>query len=446
MQRNLSTKLGKANQPKAIARRDEAAVNKPSQNAEDQNRFIDFDAFHQPSLLEATFPWVANFAACTGHSGVRCLQSPNRPVKLTPSDNVSTGRALLSIAPAAKVRGLNPTTPYPHPELRCPRYIQRIEVAMAKPKPQENRRYVDMWALPGAHPSNLEFMQKLTTAETNQFTTHMDAVGTVSQQDLKTNDWQRTHLVGLRTDVWHADREELEQAVNAIKAQRRTQLKQQIKKTGRLNNNQQQLLQTTLNNDAIMTMKSGDVEHRRMVLKLFKTSTDRVRWCGTIEQVTTTEVHNSIGSKRSLLTFAVILPRMSMVTQIQQNHRTFRIPSIFTFGFYHNHKMWNLSLKRHWVSIGADYDLAVNGQPLGQIDGRLVSFGSDSYVDIDAHELSSCTQFVDMITLFAASVGYHKAMRRSLRRRVKAALSGNSHHHLIEDEELRLRHNGRAAA
>ena len=137
---------------------------------------------------------------------------------------------------------------------------------MAKSKPQENRRYVDMWALPGAHPSNLEFMQKLTTAETNQFTTHMDAVGTVSQQDLKTNDWQRTHLVGLRTDVWHADREELEQAVNAIKAQRRTQLKQQIKKTGRLNNNQQQLLQTTLNNDAIMTMKSGDVEQRRLVL------------------------------------------------------------------------------------------------------------------------------------------------------------------------------------
>jgi hypothetical protein len=51
-----------------------------------------------------------------------------------------------------------------------------------------------------------------------------------------------------------------------------------------------------------------------------------------------------------------------------------------------------------------------------------------------------------MMTLFAASVGYHKAMRRSVRRRVKAALSGNSHHHVIEDEELRLRHNGRSAA
>lgn len=322
----------------------------------------------------------------------------------------------------------------------------KLDSHMAKATPKENRRYVDMWALPGAHPSNVEFMQKLTTAESNQFTTHMDAVGTVSQQDIETEQWKRTHLVGLRTDVWHADKHELEQAVAAIKSQRRKQLKQQIKKTGRLNENQQKKLESSINTDFIMTMKSGDVERRRMVLKLFKTSTDRVRWCGTLEQVTTTEVHNSIGSKRSLLTFAVILPRMSMVTQIQQNHRTFRIPSIYTFGFYHNQRMWNLSLKRHWVSIGADYDLAVDGRPLGEIDGRLCSFGSDSYVDIASHELSSCTQFVDMITLFAASVGYHKAMRRSLRRRVKAALSGNSHHHLIEDEELRLRHNGRAAA
>ena len=293
---------------------------------------------------------------------------------------------------------------------------------MSKSTPQENRRYVDMWALPGAHPSNVEFMQKLTTAESNQFTTHMDAVGTVSEKH------------------------ELEQAVSAIKAQRRKQLKQQIKRGGRLNSKQQQALENTVNTDGIMSMKSGDVENRRMVLKLFKTSTERVRWCGTIEQVTTTEVHNSIGSKRSLLTFAVILPRMSMVTQIQQNHRTFRIPSIYTFGFYHNERMWHLSLKRHWVSIGADFDLAVDGKPLGEIDGRLCSFGSDSYVDIEAHELATCTQFVDMLTLFAASVGYHKAMRRSLRRRVKSTLGGNSHHHLIEDEELRLRHNGRAAA
>jgi len=317
---------------------------------------------------------------------------------------------------------------------------------MPKSAPKENRRYVDMWALPGVHPSNVEFMQKLTTAESNHFTTSMDAVGTVSQQNPETDQWTQSHLVGLRTDVWHADKSEMKQALAAIKTQRRKELKQQIRKSGRLSSKQQRVLDNAVNSDAVMSMKAGDVEKRRMVLKLFKTSTDRVRWCGTIEQVTTTEVHNSIGSKRSLLTFAVILPRTNMVTHIQQNHRTFRVPSLYTFGFYHNQRMWHLSLKRHWISIGADYDLAVDGKPLGEIDGRLCSFGSDSYVDIESHELGNCTQFVDMVTLFAASVGYHKAMRRSVRRRVKAALSGNSHHHVIEDEELRLRHNGRAAA
>ncbi len=51
-----------------------------------------------------------------------------------------------------------------------------------------------------------------------------------------------------------------------------------------------------------------------------------------------------------------------------------------------------------------------------------------------------------LLTLFAASVGYHKAMRNSVQQRVKDNLSGHGHRHLIEDEELRLRHNGRKAA
>ena len=120
--------------------------------------------------------------------------------------------------------------PNPSPSINHAAPSTTLGSPMAKSTPQENRRYVDMWALPGAHPSNVEFMQKLTTAESNQFTTHMDAVGTVSEQDNETDEWKRTHLVGLRTDVWHADKQELEQAVNAIKIQRRKQLKQQIKR------------------------------------------------------------------------------------------------------------------------------------------------------------------------------------------------------------------------
>lgn len=317
---------------------------------------------------------------------------------------------------------------------------------MGKKEPQERRRYVDMWALPGMHPSNVEFMQKLKTADTNHFTTHMDAVGTVSEQNVETGDWEKTHLIGLRTDVWKADGEEMEDALEVIQHQRRQELKKQIKRTGRLSQKQQQLLDQRLEEDQIMKMQSGDIERRRLVLKLFKTTTERVRWCGTIEQVTATEVHNSIGSSRSLLTMVVMLPRSEFVSYVQQNHRTFRIPSIFTLGFYDDRRMWNVVLKRRWISIGADFDIEADGESIGDLDGRLFSFGSDSYINLDAHPLAQNTRLVDLITLFTASTGYHKAMRKSVDRRVEAALAGESHRHVIEDEELRLRHNGRAAA
>lgn len=317
---------------------------------------------------------------------------------------------------------------------------------MSKKEPQERHRYLDMWALPGIHPSNVEFLQKLKTADTNHFTTHMDVVGTVSEQDAKTNAWDKTHMIGLRTDVWKIDGEELEDALEVLQDQRRQELKKQIKRSGRLNDKQQQLLAERMSQDEVMQVESGEIEKRRLVLKLFKTSTDRVQWCGTIEQVTTTEVHNSIGSKRSLLTMVVMLPRTDCVTYIQQNHRTFRIPSVFTFGFHDQGRMRHVMLKRRWVSIGADFDIEVDGEPAGEIDGRLFSFGADSYLDLDASELSENTRFVDLMTLFTASVGYHKAMRKSVDRRVKAALSGKSHCHIIEDEELRLHHNGRASA
>ena len=42
-----------------------------------------------------------------------------------------------------------------------------------------------------------------------------------------------------------------------------------------------------------------------------------------------------------------------------------------------------------------------------------------------------------LLTLFAASVGYHRAMRRSVNRRVEAALGGEAHRNMLQNEELR---------
>jgi hypothetical protein len=303
-----------------------------------------------------------------------------------------------------------------------------------------------MWALPGVHPANLELLQKLKSADTNHFTTHMDCVGDVSQWDSEENDWVKTHLVGIRTDVWRPDEEELKSAVNALQDQRRNELKKTANQSGRPAGKQARELQRQLADDKIMQMDSDDILSRRLVLKLFKVTGQRMRWSGTIEQITTSEVHNSIGSNRALLSFAVMLPRTQMVTHIQQNHRAFRIPPIFTFCFYDDGRMWHLMLRRRWLSVGADFDIQADGVTIGKIDGRLFCFGCDSYVNIDTHPLAEDTRFVDLLTLFACSVGYHKAMRRSIKRRVKAAAAGEWYRHIIEDEELRLRHNGRSAA
>ena len=62
-------------------------------------------------------------------------------------------------------------------------------------KPSRKRRFVDMWLVPNMHPTNIEVLQKLKFADDRQFGTNMDVVGTVSEQDTKAGDWQKTHLV-----------------------------------------------------------------------------------------------------------------------------------------------------------------------------------------------------------------------------------------------------------
>lgn len=318
--------------------------------------------------------------------------------------------------------------------------------SFSKSKFNAARRYVDMWMLPGVHPTNLELLQLLKTADTHHFSKNMDVVGTVSGHETDSGRWKKTHLIGVRSDIWRPDAEELAQTLKVLKRNRQSELKQGIKRSGRLNADQSEKLDEQVEEDQIMQMETGDIEKRRLVLKLFKITGKRARWCGTIEEVTTEEVHNSIGSKRSLLSMAVMLPRTDAVTRVQQNHRTFRIPSIFTFCYHNNDQMWHVSLKRRWVSIGADFDVEANGTRFGKLDGRLVSLGADSYVNLGEHDLSDDTQFNDILTLFTASVGYHRAMRRSIKRRVQAAHSGEAHRHVIDGAELRLRHNGRAAA
>jgi hypothetical protein len=300
-----------------------------------------------------------------------------------------------------------------------------------------------MWAVPGIHPTNSDFLQSYKMSDSSHFTRGMDVVGTISEE--QEGDWEKTFLIGIRTDIWKPDKNEVAATLKCLHEKRRRELKKEIKKSGRLDAKQKSQLQKELEQDKIMKLQTDDIVQRRLVMKLFKTTGKRLNWSGTIEQITTQEVQNSIGSRRTLLSFAVILPRQDMIVYVTQNHRTFSFTSVFTFSYYCDGRMWPVCLHQRWGSMTPDYEVLVDGQRIGFVKGVLFAMGSDSYVELYEHKLCHESGFSELLTLFAASIGYHKAMCKSVKRRVSACKSGDWQKCLIEDEELKIYKNGRVA-
>lgn len=308
-------------------------------------------------------------------------------------------------------------------------------------------RYVDMWAFMGLHPTNLDLLQKLKQADDQRFAANMDVCGTVSEKDDKSGNWQESHLVGIRSDIWNPDPGQQERLLFRLQSERQEQLRQEIGRRGRLTQAQTRNLERQLSRDAVMRMRPQDIENRRLVMKLFKTSTNRMRWAGTIEEVVTRELHNSLGARKIVLSFASALEGYDYMTWMQENNRTFRIPSIFSFSYFdaRSDRMWYLKIKRKWFSIGADYVVEAHDQQVGEIDGALVGLGYNAHVYVYEPMLARNRAFVDLLTLFATTVGYQSAIRRSLKRRLRATRRGLCMQNVIEDEEYRLLRNPRAA-
>src|SRR5688572_13939187 len=92
------------------------------------------------------------------------------------------------------------------------------------------RRYVDMWILGSLHPSNINLLQRLKSADDRQFGTNMDVCGTVSDFDFEADDWNKTHIVGIRSDMWASDEHELSKSLNRMQRERRELLKRDVKR------------------------------------------------------------------------------------------------------------------------------------------------------------------------------------------------------------------------
>ncbi|MCA8997454.1 MAG: hypothetical protein KDA80_10715 [Planctomycetaceae bacterium] len=320
---------------------------------------------------------------------------------------------------------------------------------MARHAPPDTKlhRYVDMWAFMGVHPTNIEILQRLKMADDRQFGANMDVCGTVAEEDQTTGEWSEIHVVGIRTDAWNPTPEKLARKCEILKEERQEELRRQIRRTGRLNQQQQALLAEICRVDPVLRMCPQDLECRRLVLKLFKSTTDRIRWQGSLEEVTTREVHNSLGSNGPLISFASSLDNYEYLTAFQENRRRWRIPSIFSFCYYEmdRDRIWYVELRRKWVSFGIDFRIIADGRQVGEIDGALFGFGYNAHIHVTEPDLANDRQFADLLTLFTASVGYHKAIRRSIQQRVKASRRGLPAVHIVEPEEFRLLKNPRAA-
>ena len=115
-----------------------------------------------------------------------------------------------------------------------------------------------MWAVPGIHPTNSDFLQSYKMSDSSHFTRGMDVVGTISEEI--DNDWEKKYLIGIRTDVWKPDSKEVADTLKCVQEKRRRELKKEIKKNGRLDAKQKSKLQQQLEKDKIMQLQSDDIE------------------------------------------------------------------------------------------------------------------------------------------------------------------------------------------
>ena len=86
------------------------------------------------------------------------------------------------------------------------------------------------------------------------------------------------------------------------------------------------------------------------------------------------------------------------------------------------------------------------GRKIGEIDGKLIGFGYNAHIYVNEPDLADNRRFLDLLTLFASSVGYHRSMRRNIKRRVRAIKRGAPIEHVVEDEEFWLLKNPRRVA
>jgi hypothetical protein len=314
---------------------------------------------------------------------------------------------------------------------------------------KRHTRFVDMWIAPGLNPTNIDILKKLKSADDRQFSRNMAVTGKGFDEDREAHHREETQVFGIRTDVWRPSKEVREKTLVAMQKQaaKEERAAKSKEKSVSRDTSDGELDHLVLEDSEPAPITADDIDKSRLVLKMFRNTSTRIRWQGTIEEMTVREIQNSLGSRRALISFAALLEDYEHLIIIQENHRLFRIPPSYSFSFYQpkTDRMWYIDLDCHWVSIGVDFTIRAQGRKIGRIDGKLVSLGADSRVHVWEPCLAEDEQFMDLLSLFAASVGFHKQIHDNIERRVRNVKQGRPVH-FVEDEEMWLLKNPRRIA
>ena len=314
-------------------------------------------------------------------------------------------------------------------------------------KQKRHTRFVDMWIAPGLNPTNIEILTKLKSAEDRQFSQNMAVTGKGFDEDRQEHRREETQLFGIRTDVWRPSKEVRERTLAAMQKREAKERRAAKPKSKSRDAGEGELDQLVIEDAAPAPVTADDIDKSRLVIKMFRNTATRIRWQGTLEEMTVREIQNSIGSRRALASFAVILSEYEHLIIIQQNRRLMRIPPSYSFSYYQpkTDRMWYVDLDCNWVALGIDFTIRAQGRQIGSIDGKLVALGADSRIHVMEPCLAEDEQFMDLLSLFAASVGFHHQIHDNIRRRVRNVKQGRSVH-FVEDEEMWLLKNPRRIA
>lgn len=310
--------------------------------------------------------------------------------------------------------------------------------------------FIDMWAFLGMHATNINVLQKLKTAEDRQFTPGMDINGKISEipigDDIGKKDKEEIAIMAIRSKVWDPPKEDLEKTLERVKKKKKEFIKKGIKKRGgRLNKEQKEELDEKLEEKEINKLTTTSIDKRRLIIKMFSSTGKRIHWKGTIEEITTKELHNSLASNHPLVYFTIVLSGYDYVTVVQQNLRYFALAPVYSFNYWDEKldKMWYFTIFQRFISIGIDFDVYAEGRKIAFLDGKLVGLGGNSNVKIYDEFLAKDKKFADILVLFTSTVGYQRVMRKYIKKRMKSIIKSGKIEHIIEDEEFWMMKNPR---